>query len=208
MNTRSPQTKSRSALSRRRFLEATALTGVAAAIGPRTAKAAGGKVVVGTWGGDYQNLIQKNISAPLLQPQGVEVIYDTDNDSPRKTKMMAQKMLPHGTMDVSALNRAGSYEMYKAGTLLEIDTSKIPNYSHVLPKLATTWSVSAHLLGPHHPLQPEVHYGEADLLRGSLEPEIRGPRRHHRHPVPDHHPVRRDDQRRKLHRLRARQERS
>jgi putative spermidine/putrescine transport system substrate-binding protein len=138
MTARSAQTRCRTALSRRGFLHATALTGVATAIGPSSAKAAGGKVVVGTWGGDYQNLIQKNISAPLLQPQGIEVIYDTGNDSPRKTKMMAEKMLPRGTMDISALNRAGSYEMYKAGTLLEIDTSKIPNYKHVLPKLATS----------------------------------------------------------------------
>lgn len=141
MTTRSPKTKSRAVLSRRGFLHATALAGAAAAIGSRSARAAGGKVVVGTWGGDYQNLIQKNIAAPLLQPQGIEVIYDTGNDSPRKTKMMAEKMLPRGTMDISALNRAGSYEMYKAGTLLEIDTGKIPNYKHVLPKLATTWSV-------------------------------------------------------------------
>ncbi|HXP77471.1 MAG TPA: extracellular solute-binding protein [Stellaceae bacterium] len=141
MTSRSPKTKSRAVLSRRGFLHATALTGVAAAIGPRAARAAGGKVVVGTWGGDYQNLIQKNIAAPLLQPQGIEVIYDTGNDSPRKTKMMAEKMLPRGTMDISALNRAGSYEMYKAGTLLEIDASKIPNAKHVLPKFATSWSV-------------------------------------------------------------------
>src|SRR5690348_6386682 len=140
MATRSLQKKSRASLSRRRFLHATALTGVAAALGPRRARAAGGKVVVGTWGGDYQNLIQKNI-APLLQPQGIEVIYDTGGDPARKTKMMAEKVLPRGTMDISALNRAGSYEMYKAGTLLEIDASKIPNAKHVLPKFATTWSV-------------------------------------------------------------------
>src|SRR5262249_59765058 len=120
MKARSRQRKPRAALSRRRFLQATALTGVAAAIGPRTANAAGGKVVVGTWGGDYQNLIQKNIAAPLLQPQGVEVIYDTGNDSPRKTKMMAEKMLPRGSMDISALNRAGSYQMHQAGPLLAI----------------------------------------------------------------------------------------
>src|SRR5437763_7740629 len=140
MATRSPLTMSRAAVSRRRFLQATAMTGAAAAFGPGPARAASGKVVVGTWGGDYQNLIQKNIT-PLLQPQGVDVIYDTGNDSPRKTKMMAEKMLPRGTMDISALNRAGSYEMYKAGTLLEIDASKIPNAKHVLPKFATTWSV-------------------------------------------------------------------
>jgi hypothetical protein len=41
--------------------------------------------------------------------------------------MLAESKLPRGTMDISALSRAGSYEMYKAGTLLEIDFGKMPN---------------------------------------------------------------------------------
>ena len=49
-------------LTRRRLIQATAATGVASMIGPRAAHAAG-RCVVGTWGGVYQNLIQKIIVA-------------------------------------------------------------------------------------------------------------------------------------------------
>jgi putative spermidine/putrescine transport system substrate-binding protein len=112
MKPRNPRTKPSLILTRRRLIQAAAATGVAGMIGPRAAHAAG-RCVVGTWGGDYQNLIQKNI-VPLMS-KDIEVIYDTGNDSPRKTKMLAESKLPRGTMDISALSRAGSFEMYKAG---------------------------------------------------------------------------------------------
>jgi putative spermidine/putrescine transport system substrate-binding protein len=127
-------------LTRRHLLQGAAAAGVAATLAPRRA-AATGKVVVGTWGGDYQNLIQKHIAAPLLQPQDIDVVYDTGNDSPRKTKMLAETRLPRGTMDISALSRAGAYEMNNAGTLLELDMSKIPNAKHIIPKIAVPYSI-------------------------------------------------------------------
>jgi len=140
MKTRKVSGKKSLVLTRRRLLQGAAAAGVAATLRPRPA-AASGRVVVGTWGGDYQNLIQKHIAAPLLQPKGIDVVYDTGNDSPRKTKMLAEKMLPRGTMDISALSRAGTFEMNQAGTLLELDMSKIPNAKHIIPKLAAPYSV-------------------------------------------------------------------
>jgi putative spermidine/putrescine transport system substrate-binding protein len=135
MKTRHDHSKT---VSRRRFIQGAA-AGTAATLLPRRASAAG-KCVVGTWGGDYQNLIQKNI-VPLLQPGGIEVIFDTAQDTQRKTKMYAEKRLPRGTMDISALSRAGAYEMHLADTLLELDTSRIPNYKNVLPKLRASYTV-------------------------------------------------------------------
>jgi len=140
MKTRHPALNRSLTLSRRRFLEGAAIAGVAAAGGPRTTNAAGGKVVVGTWGGDYQNLIQKNI-VPLLQAVGTDVVYDTNQQPPRMTKMLAEARLTRGTIDISALSRPGTYEMYKAGTLLEPDISKIPNAKHILPKLGVSFAV-------------------------------------------------------------------
>jgi len=129
-------------LTRRRF---NAALGASVALGgvgfPRAYADASGPVVVGTWGGDYQNLLQKNIAEPLLAPKGIEVIYDTANDTVRKTKLMAEKRLPRGSMDVVALTASGSYEMWKNGTLEEIDAGKMPNYANVLPKLKTKYSV-------------------------------------------------------------------
>ena len=127
-------------VSRRRFLQGAGAVGVTIAIRPGVAKAVGGRIVVGTWGGDYQNLIQKNI-VPLLQTAGVEVVYDTEQQPPRMTKLLASARLPRGPMDIAALARNGSYEMYKAGTLLELDISRIPNAAHLLPKLSVPYAV-------------------------------------------------------------------
>jgi putative spermidine/putrescine transport system substrate-binding protein len=38
------------------------------AFGPADARAQGGRVVVGTWGGDYARLLTKNVEDPLLKP--------------------------------------------------------------------------------------------------------------------------------------------
>ena len=140
MNIRHPLPTRSWSLSRRRFIEGAGAAGIAAAVGSHGVNAAGSKVVVGTWGGDYQNLIQKNI-VPLLQPAGIEVVYATDQQPPRMTKMLAEARLPRGTMDISALARNGSYEMYKAGTLLEPDISKIPNAKHLLPQVSVPYAV-------------------------------------------------------------------
>jgi len=51
--------------SRRTVLAGMAATGAATML-PRASRAAGGKVVVGTWGGDYQNLQQKHVVAPIM----------------------------------------------------------------------------------------------------------------------------------------------
>src|SRR5438445_9854496 len=84
--------------SRRTVMKGIAAAGAATML-PLPSRAAGGKVVVGTWGGDYQNLQQKHVVAPIMDKEGVQVIFATD-DSPRKTKMMAEQRLPRGSMDV------------------------------------------------------------------------------------------------------------
>ena len=83
-------------MTRRQFNTALAAGAAFAGLGVPRAHAATGPVVVGTWGGDYQNLMQKYIADPLLAPKGVEVIFDTANDTVRKTKLMAEKRLPRG----------------------------------------------------------------------------------------------------------------
>ena len=91
------------------------------------AHAQGGRVVVGTWGGDYARLLAKNIEDPLLKPKGFEVAQDQASDSPRRTKMVAEKRLPRGTSDIQGLSAANMFEMNEAGVLETIDYSKLPN---------------------------------------------------------------------------------
>jgi len=133
-------------ITRRAFGTAAALGGLAATgalplLRVPTARAAGGQVVVGTWGGDYQNLMDKFIAQPLVAPKGYEVVWDTGNDSARKTKLMAEKRLPRGTMDLVALTASGSYEMWTQGTIEELDESKIPNMRNIPPEMKTKYSI-------------------------------------------------------------------
>src|SRR6267378_5206528 len=75
------------------------------------ARAEGGRVVVGTWGGDYARLLSKNVEDPILKPKNFDVAQDQAGDSPRRTKMMAEKRLPRGTSDIQGLSAAQMFEM-------------------------------------------------------------------------------------------------
>ena len=133
-------------ITRRRFVQGIGAGAAIAGLAPAgaligEAKAAGGPVVVGTWGGDYQTLMDQYIAQPIIKPTGYEIVFDSGMDTARKTKLLAEHPLPRGSMDVVALTRSGGYEMWKNGTLLELDPKKMPNYSHVLEKLRTPYSV-------------------------------------------------------------------
>src|SRR5262249_8112549 len=96
------------------LIGAAALAGAASL--PRTASAqAKGRIVVGTWGGDYARLLNKNIEEPILKKDGWEVIQDQAGDPERRSKMFAEQRLPRGTSDVQGLNALNMAQMYDAG---------------------------------------------------------------------------------------------
>src|SRR5271168_3637388 len=115
--TRSKMTRSKSR--REVLLGAAALAGVASL--PRTASAqTKGRIVVGTWGGDYARLLNKNIEAPILIKDGWEVVQDQAGDPERRSKMIAEQRLPRGTSDVQGLSALNMAQMQEAGTVLAI----------------------------------------------------------------------------------------
>jgi putative spermidine/putrescine transport system substrate-binding protein len=75
---------------------------------------AGGRIVVGTWGGDYGRLLSKNVEEPILKLKGFEIAQDQAADGPR---------------------RANMYEMNEAGALEQIDYAKIPNAANLQPQM-------------------------------------------------------------------------
>lgn len=108
---------------------------------PNLAQAAGGRLVVGTWGGDYQNLQQTNIVDSALKDSGVQVIFDPANDMVRKSKLLAERRLPRGSMDIACLTRQGSYEMFANGLIEELDETKVPNLAKVLPFIRAPYAI-------------------------------------------------------------------
>ena len=129
-------------ITRRRLIEgAGAVAGVAALGVGRASAQAAGRVVVGTWGGDYSKLLTKNIETPLVIPKGIEVVHDIGGDSERRAKMRAEARLPRGTSDLQGLSAAQMFEMNEAGLALPIDYSKIPNSKNLLPAMKYSFGV-------------------------------------------------------------------
>src|SRR5215470_9378500 len=113
-------------ISRRRWIKsAGALAGVAAIGGWAPAHAqSGGRIVLGTWGGDYSKLLAKNIDTPLMVPKKYDVVHDIGGDPERRAKMRAEARLPRGTDDLQGLSAAQMFEMNEAGLCLPIDYAK------------------------------------------------------------------------------------
>jgi putative spermidine/putrescine transport system substrate-binding protein len=101
----------------------------------------GGRVVVGTWGGDYAKLLAKNVEEPFLKPKGFEVVQDIGDDKVRRTKTTAEMRLPRGTADIQGLSAAQMFEMNEAGALLPIDYSKLPNAGNIIPEMKYPYGI-------------------------------------------------------------------
>ena len=61
-------------ISRRHFLSASAGAATMLAANARLASAESPQVVVGTWGGDYGQLLNDLVDKPILAPKGIEVL--------------------------------------------------------------------------------------------------------------------------------------
>src|SRR5258708_14884857 len=123
------------AKSRREVLLGAAVVAGAGSL-PRTVSAQPkGRIVVGTWGGDYARLLNKNIEAPLLIKDGWEVVQDQAGDPERRSKMLAEKRLPRGTSDVQGLSALNMYHMPDAGTVFPSYYGKLKNSGNLLPSM-------------------------------------------------------------------------
>jgi putative spermidine/putrescine transport system substrate-binding protein len=130
-------------ISRRGLMQGAAALAGTAALGRSGAALAQskGRVVVGTWGGDYARLLNKNIEQPHLIAKGWEVVQDQAGDPERRSKMLAERRLPRGTTDVQGLNGLNMYQMFDLGVTSEIDYSKIKNAANLLPAMKYKYGV-------------------------------------------------------------------
>ena len=99
------------------------------------------EVFVGTWGGDYQDLLIANFEKRVLGQRKVEVSHDVGNAPPRKTKLLTERNSRKGTMDVALLSETDMYELYKQGVFEELDYSKLKNAANIIPALRRSYSI-------------------------------------------------------------------
>lgn len=116
---------------------------------------AGTPVVVGTFGGDYQAIMASSVN-PLVP--GFDVVFDTAVQGPRKTKLLAERRLPRGSMDVAALSDIDMFQMQLSGALANLDAKQIPNLANLLPALRRPYAI------------PHIYSGLTIVYRTDLFP--------------------------------------
>src|SRR3546814_7368167 len=62
-------------------------------------------------------------------------------ESPRKIKLLAERRLPHGTMDTAALTFGGMFQMWQNDVLQKLDISRIPRYAGIAQFLKNPYAV-------------------------------------------------------------------
>ena len=123
------------------FITRRLMLGSAAALAATRRAQAAERVVVGTWGGDYGDLLAANIDQPLMAPQGIEVVQDVAPQDPRKTKLMAERTSRRGSMDVACLSDVDTYTMSLLGIWEPVTATNTPDLPHVIPALRTPYSI-------------------------------------------------------------------
>lgn len=109
--------------------------GAAVLAAPRLVRAQEGTLVVSNWGGDWNERTIRFVEAPLVESRGIKIIRDLGMEPERKAKLIAEKRLKRGTIDIIHINEGDSVELNAQDVLSDIDFAKVPNYADVVPAL-------------------------------------------------------------------------
>lgn len=90
-------------------------------------------MVVGTWGGDYGNILREKVDGALMRPLGIEVHQEIGQENARLTKILAERGSRRGTYDIACLSDSIAYVPHRMEALEEIDETTVPNYAHLNP---------------------------------------------------------------------------
>lgn len=140
---------------------------------PGLARAQGKQVIVGTWGGDYGELLRANIDQPLVVPQGIEVLQDIAVADPRKTKLLAERQARRGTYDIACLSDTDMHMVAAQNTLDTLDMARLKRGSAILPALTKAYAVPhiySALVLLYNPAKVTAPKGFADMF----DPKYRG----------------------------------
>ena len=114
---------------------------VALSLTGRAAWAQSSELVVSNWGGDWNDRTVRFIEAPLVESKGIKIVRALNLEPERKAKLLAERNLPRGSIDVAHFSAGDAYELNEQGILETLDLSKIPNYANVRPSLRSPYFV-------------------------------------------------------------------
>ncbi len=125
---------------RRTFL-AGAAAGTAALGLPMSARAQAGRVIVGTWGGDYAKLLENEVAPRVMKSTGDTLVLDTGSASARKTKMIASSRVGAGDMDVACLSDSDISQMASQNLLMPVTDLDIPNAENIFEVFRSPYAI-------------------------------------------------------------------
>lgn len=105
------------------------------------AQAQSGQIVVSNWGGDWNDRTVKLMEAPLVESKGIRIVRDLGLEPERKAKLLAERKLPRGTVDIAHLNDSDAFEMNSHDVAEQLDFAKIPNAKDIVPALRKPYAV-------------------------------------------------------------------
>ncbi|WP_158902255.1 extracellular solute-binding protein [Burkholderia sp. L27(2015)] len=163
---------------RRTFLKTTSglLLVPALGMGAITARAAAScpDVIVGTWGGDYETLLEKNIGEPIIKAAGGNVTYATADQVSRMTKMRAEKTSRRGSMDVSCLVDTDMFDMSRADVLQPVDASMVPNNANTMEQFRKPYAIPHIFSAMVIVYNPTKITQAPDSFNLALDPRLKG----------------------------------
>ncbi|VVE24793.1 ABC transporter substrate-binding protein [Pandoraea communis] len=166
------------ALNRRTFLKTASGLVIAPALGldALSAQAADAcpNVVVGTWGGDYLNLLEQNIGKPIIEAAGGKVTYDSADQVARMTKLRAEKASRRGSLDVACLADLDMYDINRSGILEPVDAKLVPNLANTLETLRRPYSIPHIFSAMVIVYNPEKLGTKPDSFMAALDPKLKG----------------------------------
>ncbi|MEJ8850072.1 ABC transporter substrate-binding protein [Variovorax rhizosphaerae] len=139
---RSSQSLKVNMLNRRNVLGLATVAPLASALYglPRIARAEEKQVIVGTYGGDYGELLRLNVDSSVASTKGIQAVQQI-GALDRVTKLTAERQSRKGSFDVVSLTDAEMFTMNGLGVLQSVPEAKVPRLANVIPSLRKTYSV-------------------------------------------------------------------
>ncbi|MFC4557871.1 PotD/PotF family extracellular solute-binding protein [Virgibacillus kekensis] len=103
-----------------------------------SSEGAGGKLTIGTWGGDYEQYL-KDLVEPELK-NDYDLVYVPESTSARMTKVRIEAE-GEGTYDVINLQDTTMQQLVNGDLLMKLDYSKIPNAENIREELKNPYFI-------------------------------------------------------------------
>jgi len=144
-------------------------TGALALIGfasPRPAAAQGSALTVGNYGGDWQKRIERIFENDFAAKHKATLTQDLGSGPSRRTKLLAERALPRGSIDVAWFTDNEAFDVQQSDVLTTLDLSKIPNAKHIAQNMRSPfympWVIAAYgiLYNPSKISTPPTSYAD------------------------------------------------